>query len=220
MKKRNEFKKLLNTIKTNWRIAVVVIIMMGISGYILASYGMEKHYITTTDIYIESIDSVTPSEKAAMAALLFSSPRMYDSINEKLQTRFSYAELEKMITVTQTNGTQIVNARFDCRTSSESYNLAVIYTSLVQDVLDSYSANAAVKIVSVPVEPQKPAFPDDMLFTAVGAAIGAFIVTIGIIIIWKLDNTITSADNITEQYGVPVIGELMDFDNEIDYLGR
>ena len=49
---------------------------------------------------------------------------------------------------------------------------------------------------------------------------GLLISVLGIIVIWKLDNTITSADNITEQYGVPVIGELMDFDNEIDYLGR
>ncbi|MGN0618116.1 MAG: hypothetical protein ACI4J7_03750, partial [Ruminiclostridium sp.] len=65
-----------------------------------------------------------------------------------------------------------------------------------------------------------PVFPNDTIFTAAGAIFGFLISAIGIIIIWRLDNTITPADNLAEEYGVPVLGELMDFDREIDYLGR
>ena len=218
--KRNEIKRLGVTLKNNWRIALVVIIMMSISGYILAGYGMKKHYITTSDIYIESTDSVPAAEKAATAALLFTSPKMYDAVNDNLRTRFSYTELSKMISVEPENGTQIIKATFDCETSSESYKLAEMYLALVQPVLDAYEANATTKILSAPVEPQKPAFPDEFTFTVAGAVIGFIISSVGLFIIWKLDNTITSADNIAEEYGVPVIGELMDLDNEIDYLGR
>ena len=218
--KRNEFKKLINTIKTNWRVAIVVIIMMSISGYVLANYGMEKHYITTTDIYIESTDGTPPTEKAAMSALLFTSPKMYDAINENLNVQFSYAELEKIIDVHQVNDTQIITATFDCKTSIESYKLAELYVQLIQEVLDDYDAHASTRVVRAPIEPQKPDFPDDMLFTTVGAIAGAVISIAGIIIIWRLDNTITSADDISEEYGVPIIGEIMDLDNEIDYLGR
>ncbi len=218
--KRNQFKKLLNTIKNNWRVALVVVIMMAISGYVLANYGLTKHYVTTTDIYIESTDDMPPSEKAAMAALLFTSPKMYDAINENLNVQFSYAELEKIISVSQVNDTQLITAKFDCPTSMESYKLAELYLQLIQQVLDDYDANAETKVVRTPIEPQKPEFPDDTLFTIVGASAGAVISIIGLFIIWRLDNTISSADNITDEYGVPVIGELMDFDNEIDYLGR
>ncbi len=218
--KRNEIKRLGVTLKNNWRIALVVIIMMSISGYILAGYGMKKHYITTSDIYIESTDSVPAAEKAATAALLFTSPKMYDAVNDNLRTRFSYTELSKIIKVEQKNGTQIITATFDCETSSESYKLAEMYLALIQGVLDSYEANVTTQVISAPVEPQKPAFPDEFTFTVIGGSIGFLISLIGLFIIWRLDNTITSADNITEQYGVPVIGELMDLDNEIDYLGR
>ena len=218
--KRNQFKKLLITIKNNWRIAIVVTVMMAISGYILASYGMTKHYLTSIDIYVESLDDVPSAEKAQTVALLFTSPKMYDAINENLVTKFSYAELGKMITVEPKNGTQIVSAKFDCQTSSDSYKLSEIYLGQIQLVLDEYEANARIKVISAPVEPQRPDFPDERLFTAAGAVIGAVLSALGIIVIWRLDNTITSADNITEQYNVPVIGELMDFDNEIDYLGR
>ncbi|MBO6231868.1 MAG: hypothetical protein J6O50_15015 [Ruminiclostridium sp.] len=218
--KKNELKKLWITIKNNWRIALVVTIMMTISGYVLASYGMTKHFITTSDIYVESTDSVPSAEKAQTVALLFTSPKMYDAINENLVTKFSYAELEKLISVEPKNGTQIISARFDCETSSDSYKLAEIYLGQVQFVLDEYEANAKIQVLSNPVEPQRPDFPDERVFAVVGGSIGAIISIIGIAVIWKLDNTITAADNITEQYGVPVIGELMDFDNEIDYLGR
>lgn len=218
--KRNEFKKLINTIKSNWRVAVVVVIMMSISGYVLANYGLEKHFVTTADIYIESTDGTPPTEKAAMSALLFTSPKMYDAINANLNVQFSYAELEKIIDVQQVNETQIITATFDCHTSVESYKLAELYVDLIQQVLDDYDANAVTKVVRAPIEPQKPVFPDDMLFTIIGAISGAVISIAGIIIIWRLDNTITSADDIAEEYGVPIIGELMDLDNEIDYLGR
>ena len=218
--KRNEFKKLGNTIKNNWRVALVVIIMMAISGYVLANYGLTKHYVTTTDIYIESTDDMPPTEKAAMAVLLFTSPKMYDAINENLTIQFSYAELEKIITVTQVNDTQLITASFDCQTSMESYKLSELYLQLIQRVLDDYDAKASTRVVRTPIEPQKPEFPDDTLFTIVGASAGAVISVLGLLIIWRLDNTISSADDITDEYGVPVIGELMDFDNEIDYLGR
>lgn len=218
--KKKELKKLGIAIKNNWRIAAVVMIMLTISGYILASYGMRKHYITTTEVYIESTDNVSPTEKTAMAVLLFTSPKMYDAINENLVTKFSYAELESMITVEQENATQMIKSTFDCGTSSDSYKLAEIYLSQLKFVIDQYEANARVTVVSAPIEPQRPEYPDERLFAAVGAAIGLVISVIGITIIWKLDNTITSADDLKEEYNVPILGELMDFDNEIDYLGR
>ena len=194
--------------------------MLGISGYILANYGMKKHYITTADIYIESTDDVPSAEKAATAALLFTSPKMYDAVNDNLRTRFSYVELGEIISVEQNNGTQIITAKFDCQTSSESYSLAEMYISLMQRVLNEYDAKATATVIKSPMEPQRPEFPDERLFTIIGAAAGFVISAFGIFIIWRLDKTITSADNIAEQYNVPVIGELVDMDNEIDYLGR
>ena len=199
---------------------MVVTVMMGISGYILAGYGLKKHFIATAEVYVESTDGTSATEKAAMAALLFTSPRMYDAVNDNLRVVFSYAELDEIISVEQENGTQIVRATFDCPTSSEAVRIAELFLLLMQKVLDEYDAGATVRTVSQPVEPQYPSYPDEMLFTLIGACIGFVISAAGIIVIWKLDNTITSADNITEEYNVPVIGEITDLDNEIDYLGR
>ena len=215
-----KLKKLGNTIKTSWRIAVVVIIMMSISGYLLSAYGLKKHYIVRAEVYIESTDEVTHSEKTATAARLFSSPRMYDKINQNLRVPFLYSELNKMMVFTQKNDSQIIEAVFDCTRSSDAYKLAELSLSLSQQVLDDFDANAQLRIISSPVEPREPEFPNERMFTIAGAVLGAVIAVIGIIIIWKLDDTITRADNITEQYELPLLGELMDFDREIDYLGR
>ncbi len=218
--KRNELKRLVNTLKNNWRIALVLIIMLSISGYILANYGMKKHFVTSAVVSVTSTDETPSSEKANMAALLFRSPRMYDAINENLETKFSYTELGEIISIEQENGTQVITAKFDYQRSSVSYKLAELFVSLMQKVLDDYEENASVVIIEHPQEPLRPEFPDDRLFTLIGGSEGLLISLLGIFIIWRLDNTITSADNITEQYDIPVIGELIDMDNEIDYLGR
>ena len=218
--RKNELKRLGITIKNNWRIAVVVTVMLAISGYVLAAYGMTRHYITRVSMYIESTDEMTAPEKAQMVSLLFTSPKMYDAMNENLATKFSYAEFSKMIKVEPKNGTQIIDASFDCETPVDSYKLADLYMSKIGGVLEDYQANASVNVLATPVEPQKADFPDENMFAAIGAAVGAVLSIAGIIVIWRLDNTINSADNISEEYNVPILGELIDFDNEIDYLGR
>lgn len=197
-----------------------MIVLTTISGYILSAYGLEKHYVCGMDIYIESTDGENPTQKAATAALLFTSPQMYDAINSHLSEKFTYAEFGKMLSVTQVNGTQLLRAEVDCRNSDTAYRLAEKYLELMQGVLDNYKANAKITVINAPYEPDYPVFPNDTIFTAAGAIFGFLISAIGIIIIWRLDNTITPADNLAEEYGVTVLGELMDFDREIDYLGR
>lgn len=220
MKKKKGIKKLGTTILNNWRLAVVVIILTAISGYVLSAYGLKKHYITTFDIYVESYDGESSAEKADTAALLFTSPQMFNAINEQLVNRFSYAEFREMLSVERVNNSQLIHAEVDCPTSKDSYLLAEKYLQLMPSVLTEYTDAIGIIVTEPPTEPSEPVFPNETLFTAVGAVIGFIISVIGILIIWRLDNTITATDNLTEQYGVALLGEIIDFDREVDYLGR
>lgn len=218
--KNSSFKKLLRTISKNWRLFLVVIILTTISGYLLSAYGLTKHYITSAEIYIESLDEQSSVQKAATCKLLFTSPQMYNTLNDNLQYGFSYAEYEKMIHVEQINDTQLLKIEIDCDNSIASYKLMTIYLEHLSEVIVNYKENATFRIVRDPEEPAKPSFPNDKVFTIGGGIIGILIAIIGTIIIWKLDNTITADDDITEIYNIPLLGALPDFDNEIDYLGR
>lgn len=197
-----------------------MIVIMSISGYLLSAYGLEKHYITTAEIYIKSLDEESGIQKAATCQLLFTSPQMYDTINENLESGFSYAEYEKMLHVEQLNETQVIRITSDCDNSNASYKLITKFIELLPTVIDKYSEKVTFDIVRNPVEPAEPSFPDERIFTVGGAVLGILTSIIGILIIWKLDNTITTDDDITELYGISVLGELPEFDNEIDYLGR
>ena len=218
--KKNDVKKLIRTISKNWRFMVVVIVIMCISGYLLSAYGLEKHYLTSSEIYIHSLDGESDIQKATTCQLLFTSPQMYDTINENLESGFSYAEYEKMLHVEQLFGTQIIRITADCDNSNASYKLIAKFIELLPTVIEKYKEKATFDIVRSPVEPSEPTFPDERVFTVGGGILGLLISVIGILVIWKLDNTITADDDLTELYNVPVLGELPDFDNEIDYLGR
>lgn len=213
-------KKLLRVVQKNWRMCVVVIILMAICGYVLAAYGLDKHYVTTAEIYIESTDETPASEKADTCLLLFTSPQMYNTINNTLSSGFSYSEYDRMITVKKKSGTQILEISTDCDNSDASYKLMVRFIELMPEVLDSYRAEADFSILRNPVQPSEPSFPDEELFTLLGAIFGALISVISVIVIWKLDNSITPDDDLKNLYNISVIGEIPDFDAEIDYLGR
>lgn len=220
MNKKNKLKKLLNTIRNNWKIAVVAVVLTTISGYLLSAYGIEKHYITTFDVMITDEGGKPDPVSATTAALLFKSPNIYNEMNEGLQVRFSYQEYEKMIEISQEGGTGILRAEIDMSTAENSCKLAEIYLKAMPKVLSGYIENTGITVISAPKMPEAPVFPNDLLFIGIGFGAGLLISVIGILIIWKLDNTITSADNLTDEYNIPVLGELMDFDREIDYLGR
>ncbi len=197
-----------------------MIVLTTISGYLLSAYGITKHYVTTAEIYIESLDDQSSVQKAATCQLLFTSPQMYDTINDYLEIGFSYAEYEKMINVKQVNGTQVLKISVDCDNSAASYKLINLYMEHLPEVITNYKENATFRIVRSPVEPAMPSFPNDTLFTVGGALLGFLVAVTGTIVIWKLDNTITSDDDITELFNIPLLGEIPDFDNEVDYLGR
>lgn len=220
MNKKNKFKKLLNTIRNNWKIAVVAVVLTTISGYLLSAYGITKHYITTFDVMVTDENGKPDPVSATTAALLFKSPNIYNEMNEGLQVRFSYQEYENMIEISQESGTGILKAQIDMSTAENSCKLAEIYIKAMPKVLSAYIENSGITVISAPKMPEAPVFPNDLLFVGIGFGAGLLISVIGILIIWKLDNTITSVDNLTEEYNVPVLGELMDFDREIDYLGR
>ncbi len=217
---KKELKKLLRTFQKNWRLAVVVIILTTITGYILSAYALKKHYVTTAQLYIESLDEESALQKTETCVLLFKSPQMYNAINETLITGFSYAEYGKMLTIQQKNNTQILDVSADCDNSDASYKLLLKYLELMPQLIEQYGIHAKITTVREPVQPSSPAFPDDSLFTAAGAAAGTILSIGAILLIWRLDNSITPDDNLTEEYGIAVLGEIPDFDNEIDYLGR
>lgn len=193
---------------------------MSISGYLLSAYGLEKHYLSSAELYIKSLDEESGIQKATTCQLLFTSPQMYDTINDNLESGFSYAEYEKMLHVEQINGTQVIRITADCDNSNAAYKLITKYIELLPTVIEKYNEQITFDIVRTPVEAAEPSFPDERMFTIGGAILGLIISIIGILIIWKMDNTITVDDDITELYGLAILGELPDFDNEVDYLGR
>ncbi len=216
----SSYKKLVKTIQRNWKIFFVVIVLTTISGYLLASHGLTKHYHTITELYIESLDEETDAQKATTCQLLFTSPQMYNTINLQLQQGFTYAEYDEMLTVEQVNGTRMLRITVDCDTSSVSYQLSEIILRVIPVVIHNYGEEASYTVMRNPVEPSDPVFPDENLFIIAGALVGFVISLIGIIIIWKLDNTITADDELSEAYDIDILGEIPDFDNEVDYLGR
>ncbi len=216
----SSYKKLVKTIQRNWKIFFVVIVLTTISGYLLASHGLTKHYHTITELYIESLDEETDAQKATTCQLLFTSPQMYNTINLQLQQGFTYAEYDEMLTVEQVNGTRMLRITVDCDTSSVSYQLSEIILRVIPVVIHNYGEEASYTVMRNPVEPSDPVFPDENLFIIAGALVGFVISLIGIVIIWKLDNTITADDELSEAYDIDILGEIPDFDNEVDYLGR
>lgn len=207
---------------------LVAVVLCMATGYVLSEYVLEKHFVSTAQLFIErteeqsqTAEEISASQQlAANAVLVLKSPLMYDRLNQSFEETFSAAEYDKMITVSRQAGTQIIDIKTDCNAALSAYYLAEALTELSPEVISGFIGYGVVKVMKSPDLPTAPAFPSVEGFMALGALAGLLLSIIGVLIIWLTDKTISPEDDILTEYNVPVFAEIIDFEARIPERGK
>lgn len=208
-------------------VLVAVVLCMS-TGYVLAEYVMEKHYISSTELFVERTEeqSLTAEEIAASqqfaanVALMLKSPQMYDRLNQSFEEPFSAEQYNKMLNVSRHSGTQVITIEADCGDPLSAYYLAKAVSELSPEVVSVFFGYGVIKTMRNPEIPTSPSFPSVEGFMVLGVLAGLLLCALGILIIWLTDKTISSDDDITAEYNVPVFAEVIDFETKIREQGK
>jgi capsular polysaccharide biosynthesis protein len=71
-----------------------------------------------------------------------------------------------------------------------------------------------VSVIDTAVVPTKPSSPNVAMYTALGGLLGLILSCGIIILIDYLDNTVKGGEDLSQRYGLPVLGEVPSFQNK------
>ncbi|MGX7014868.1 YveK family protein [Vagococcus silagei] len=133
-----------------------------------------------------------------------------EEASEKLADKTSFKrtapEIKEMVTVEQTQNSQMFSINVKSENPTEAAQLANIVAEIFQKEAKKYTNVDKVSIISEADRPDSPVSPNKLLNLAIGAVLG-IIVGVGLAFLSELLNrTIKSENYIVEELGLPILG--------------
>lgn len=213
-----DIRDLLELIKKKFYIIIIIITILCVNGLIylkfinipkykssasivLTSNSINNSTFTTNDLTINKNLVQTYSE-------IVKSRKVIENVIKSLNINLSYEELVKMIEVTSISNTEIIKINVS---STNPNNAAIIANALantfVNEVSDIYNMTN-VKILdgaSISFDPYNVNYLKTEIIMVI---VGLFISLVFIIMIYYLDNTIKSPEQVENKLGLPILGRI------------
>lgn len=222
--KRNEIeidlRGLLSAILNKLTLIILVGILVGGIAFAYTEFFVDSQYVSTTKVYI--VSKQDPNEKGLTSSdlafatylasdyeVLLTSTPVLEKVKKELNLEQSVGTLASMIDVELEEDTRVM----DIRVTSTDPKLAQKIANKVREVANEQTKTVmggieAVNSVDEATLPTTPSFPNVEKITMLGFIIGAGITLIIVVIMFILDDTIKSPDDIEKKLGVSVLASI------------
>lgn len=214
-------------LKKHIAIILSATIACGIIGFVLSAFIIEKQYTSEALLYVENsanknddsainINDINAAQKLVNTCqILFTSDYMLKQLTNSLpQFGYSSDDFGKIITIESVNSTEVLKISV---TTDSPENSTVIADKLVELSREEYVRvikNGSIEVVSNASYPERHAFPNKTIFTAIGIILGLLGSYSVFLVIELLDTKVKPDDDLAKRYDIPVFAEIMDFLNE------
>lgn len=194
------------------------IILAALLGAILAGgityWLITPKYTATSKLYVvNSANSVIDLSALNMGTQLasdykevFSNWHVHERVLEKLDLPYSYTQLNKMISVTNSDSQRILHINVTTTTPEEAKLMADTYAQVAQEFIAETMSTQRPNIFEEALRPTSPSSPNKTRNIILGFMLGA-IVAAGIVVVqFIVDDKIHSEEDITKYLGLPVLG--------------
>lgn len=158
-------------------------------------------------------DQITSSQKLADTyAIIIRSQTVLVPVIDKLQLPMTYEELQKIVSVTSVNNTQVMEVAVENTDRDLAIKIVneILYISPAI-ILDAVEAGS-VKMIEPAYSANRPVAPNTNLNTILASFLSMFLVVVIIVLQTVLDNTYKTELELTSDLGLPVLGIIPDYD--------
>ena len=170
-------------------------------------------YQATSKIYIAGSDTTISLSDLQMGSTLavdyqevFKIWHVHEMVDERLNLNYSYSELEKMVSVSNPNGSHLLYIYVKSPDPAEAKLLADTYAEVVQDYIANKMELRKPQILEKARTPSKPVSPNVTATVAKGALIGGLGIILILLFIFILDDRIRTGEDITKTVNLPTFG--------------
>ena len=156
-------------------------------------------------------DQITSSQKLVDTyAIIIRSQTVLNPVIENLDLPISYARLQKMVSVSSVNGTQVMQIAVEGTDSEMALRIVDEIVKICPvTIMDALEAGSVKVIENAYLQPA-PVGPNTNLLTLLATFLCVFVAVAVLVVRFVLDNTYKSDEDLRDDLGFPVLGVIPD----------
>lgn len=218
-----DLMELLALIKRNLFLIITAGIIGGLITFAVCTFCIRPVYKASAKMIVNvrqeqsdtvTNDQITSSQKLADTyAIIIRSRTVLVPVIEKLNLPMSFEKLQKIVSVTSINDTQVMEIAVENKDQMLALQIVnEILNISPAIILDAVEAGS-VKMIENAYSSNKPVSPNTNLNTILAAFLSMFLVIVVLLVRVLMDNTYKTDMELLNDLGLPVIGIIPDFEN-------
>lgn len=217
-------KTLLDWIMKGIVFIVVVTLLAGAGAFLYTKYFVSPTYRTEVKLCAASEESgnagITYYKSVAPQYVeLLNVTEFYKMVGEELlntkQKAYDTAKIQRMVSFSGVvTDTSVFYARVTAGSPQEAYDVAVAVANCAPRRIRALRSGDTLMVASMPLMPTSPSSPNIRNNTVYGVLAGLILSIFLVVVKEMLDNNIKTSEEITELFGLPVLGVVPDFSNQ------
>ena len=211
---RIRFKELGFRLLSNWLLIVGLALAFSIAMGVISFYFITPTYRATATFYVLDTKQGTAlnlSDLQAGEALtedyikVFGMWEVHDQVSQELGLSYTYREMEKMLSVTQTQGSRMLDITVSSPHAAEAAAMANKYAEVSTEFISTKMKTDKPCIVSTALVPTVPSSPNTIMNILLSFVIGALFAATFVVLRAIFDDKIKTADDIVRYTGLPTL---------------
>lgn len=220
--------EVLGVLLHKWWLLLIVTVLMGAAGFAYSRFVITPMYQSTTSIYIMNTDkdNLTYSDTQLATILtsdyeaLITSRYVLEKTIKECELNESYSRLVSKISVSNKKGTRIIDISVTDPNPEKARYIADSVRQIAAEQIKSVMNIEAVNVVDQASTPTAPVSPSVAKWTVIMGAAGFLIVAVIILVVYFMDDTIKTSEDVARYLGLPTIGTIPVMDDSSDTSKR
>ena len=193
----------------SWKLIVCLALVFAIAAGVYTFYFVTPMYRATSIIYVLSPESIVNLSSLQLGNALtsdyikvFDMWEVHEEVISNLNLDYSYSQIKKMLSITNTNNTRMLDISVTSASPAEAATIANEYAKVASEYIHETMAVDKPSIMSVALEPANPISPNKVRNITVGFAIGAILAAAIVTFRYVMDDKLKTAEDIRNFTGL------------------
>ena len=201
--------ELMYRLLAGWKLILCLALCVAVAAAVYTFYFVTPLYRATSVIYVVSPDSLINASVLQLANALtsdyikvFDLWEVHEEVISNLNLDYNYSTVRKMLSVTNTTGTRMLDISVTSPSPTEARDLANEYAKVGRTFIAETMSTDMPNIMSVAREPVNPISPSKTRNIAIGFVLGALLGAAIITFKTVMDDKIKTAEDIRQYTGL------------------
>lgn len=210
----------------SWKLILCLALVFAIAAGVYTLYFVTPQYRATSIIYVLSTDSIINVSSLQLGSQLandykkvFEMWEVHEEVLTNLNLNYSYSQMKKMLTVTNTSGTRMLDISVTSPSAEEAAAIANEYAKVASEYIHETMSVDKPSIMSVALKPANPISPNKVRNIATGFILGVMLAAAIVVFRYLLDDKLKTPEDIRNFTGLVTLAVVPIEDSESADIG-